>query len=108
MKKCPLCGHEMEDEARFCSACGEKMPEPEEKAEATVPKGILPVVSKTPLKLLLIILAAIIALFFLITLVILPRSEKAAIRSNITDIFSAAFPGIPIKKVIITPSLPTV
>lgn len=28
MKKCPLCGHEMEDEARFCSACGEKMPEP--------------------------------------------------------------------------------
>lgn len=64
MKKCPLCGHEMEDEARFCSACGEKMPEPEEEAEATVPKGNLPVVSKTPLKLLLIILTAIIALFF--------------------------------------------
>lgn len=28
MKKCPVCGHAMEDEACFCSACGEKMPEP--------------------------------------------------------------------------------
>ena len=35
MKKCPLCGHEMEDEARFCSACGEKMPEPS-PAQASV------------------------------------------------------------------------
>ena len=101
MKKCPVCGHIMEDEALFCSMCGDRLSATEEKAEVTVPKGKLPVVSKAPLKLLLIIVAAIIALVFFITLVILPRSEKAAIRSNITDIFSAAFPGIPIKKVII-------
>nr|DAK67621.1 MAG TPA: zinc-ribbon containing domain protein [Caudoviricetes sp.] len=101
MKKCPVCGHIMEDEALFCSMCGDRLSATEEKAEATVQKGKLPVVSKAPLKLLLIIVAAIIALVFFITLVILPRSEKAAIRSKITDIFSAAFPGIPIKKVII-------
>lgn len=28
MKKCPVCSHEMEDEALFCSRCGERMPEP--------------------------------------------------------------------------------
>lgn len=42
MKYCPTCGAQLEDDARFCSNCGSKLPEesmPEQQTSAAL-KGI--------------------------------------------------------------------
>lgn len=105
MKKCPLCGHEMEDEARFCSACGEKMPEP---SPAQAPVKEAPPSSKdgarkkksASCKPFIIIGVVILALLALLAdLLIFADSPEDVLKKEVAAYCAKQFPALKIEEI---------
>lgn len=105
MKKCPLCGHEMEDEARFCSACGEKMPEP---SPAQAPVKEAPPSSKDgarkkksasckPFIIIGIVILALLAL--LADLLIFADGPEDVLKKEVAAYCAKQFPALKIEEI---------
>lgn len=112
MKKCPVCGHIMEDEAQFCSACGGKLPprpgtikhgDEEEKLLAAEEKSDenSDCSGRPKLKRRLIIAGVVIALL------LLPSAIRAldlsltmlTLKSKITNYCAERYPELPIREI---------
>lgn len=103
MKKCPVCGHAMEDEACFCSACGEKMPPcpgPTSQvptADCMAPSSTTKEAEKGSFKPLLIISAVLLALIAVI--LIFADGPEDVLKKEISAYCAEHFPNLPIKEI---------
>lgn len=104
MKKCPLCGHEMEDEARFCSDCGEKMPEshPAQEPVKDAPPSLKDGTRKksATCKPSIIIGVVILALLALLAdLLIFADSPEDALKKEVAAYCAKQFPALKIEEI---------
>lgn len=106
MKKCPVCGHIMEDEACFCSACGEKMPprlgapsqvEEIQPTDCTAPSSATKEKKKVSFKPLLIISVGLLALIAVI--LIFADGSEDVLKKEITAYCTEHFPNLSIKEI---------
>lgn len=105
MKKCPVCGHIMEDEARFCSLCGEKLPQcPTTIDQVEVAEPIdeaVPLAAKEKKKVrfkpFLIISAVLLALIAVTP--IFASDPEAVLKKEITEYCAKQFPELKIEDI---------